>query len=204
MVDPDRLVGDASTQALIKSKARTLCCQQALPGADEDDLVQLALIQLFLNAHRYDARRGTIEAFVIKILTNCFRMELRARRALKRGGYQQLASIDEEFGGGAAFTMASGLSQEDGRRRQELWERAELESWELAEDLRLAMERLCPADRDLIEHVAAHGSTKTAREWSRRTGRVVDRHAIDRERKRIARQLQDLDLGERAPGGRTA
>lgn len=204
MVDPDRLVGDASIRALIKSKAKVMCRRHALSNADEDDFVQLALIQLFLNAYRYDATRGTIEAFVIKISTNCFRMEMRARRALKRGGYQQPASIDEELGGGTGFTMAAALSQEDGRRRQELWERSELESWELAEDLRLAMERLCPADRELIEHVAAHGSSRTAREWSRRTGRAVARHAIDRERKRIARQLEDLDLGERAPGGRTA
>ncbi|UYV11947.1 MAG: hypothetical protein NCW75_11645 [Phycisphaera sp.] len=195
MVDPDLLVGDPRIRALIKSKARVMCCRHALCNADEDDLVQLALIQLFTNAHRYDPGRGTIEAFAIKISTNCFRMELRSRRALKRGGWQKPASIDEELDRQTGFTLATGLSEADGRRRRELWSRSDLKSSDLAEDLGLALDRLTASDRELIEHVAAHGSTATAREWSRRTGKSVARHAIDRERKRISRQLEDLDLG---------
>ncbi|UYV11917.1 MAG: hypothetical protein NCW75_11480 [Phycisphaera sp.] len=153
------------------------------------------MMQLFRNAHRYDPGQGTIEAFAIKLATNCFRMELRARRALKRGGWQRPASIDEDIDSQTGFTLAAGLSEADGRRRQELWSRSDLESSDLAEDLRLALDRLTASDRELIEHVAAHGSTATAREWSRRTGKSVARHAIDRERKRISRQLEDLDLG---------
>lgn len=195
MVDPDRLVGDPRIRALIKSKAKAMCRHRALSNADEDDFVQLALIQIFTNAHRYDPGRGTIEAFAIKISTNCFRMELRARRALKRGGWQRPASIDEDIDSQTGLTRAAGLSEADGRRRQELWSRSDLESSDLAEDLRLALDRLTATDRELIEHVAAHGSTATAREWSRRTGKSLTRHAIDRERKRIAAQLEDLDLG---------
>lgn len=194
MVDPDRLVGDASIRALIRSKARAMCRRNALSHADEDDFVQLALIQVFENAHRYDADRGTIEAFVLKISTNSIGMELRARGALKRGGSQRPVSIDAELDGGTGFTMASGLSQEDGRRHQQLRARPELESWELAEDVRRGMDRLCAEDRQLIEYVAAHGPTAAAKEWSRRTGKVVKRDAIDRQRKRIAKQLKDLEL----------
>jgi DNA-directed RNA polymerase specialized sigma24 family protein len=66
-------------------KARSLVGHALFTHQDREDLEQELFCRVWRRAHRYDANRGTVTAFVAAVVDREARELLRERRALKRG-----------------------------------------------------------------------------------------------------------------------
>jgi len=176
------IVSDPFTITLIRIKARQLCRRSDFSRSDYDDLRQEMRLYLLEKVSLFDPSRGRREAFVTRCLNTWVTMQLRYRGRQKRRASYQAVSLEGTPVAceGDVTSLGAILLKEDGQRRVQVYPVSPTEQFELREALDHVMEKLAPADRELLSQVAEDGLARTARE--RRVSRRQIKNALDRLR----------------------
>jgi hypothetical protein len=197
MADSHSIVTDPFTRTLIKIKAAQLCRRSDFSRSDYDDLRQSMALYLLEKAHLFDPDKGTMEAFVTNALNTWVGMELRFRARQKRcDGYGavSLEGTTVEFDGETS-TLDVLLHESDLERRTGRCSTSPFEVIDRDEAVHHAFSKLSPEEQELLKHVAEHGVSSAAREWSRRTGRDVSRRQIDNAIALMRVRFEEAGLG---------
>ena len=185
------IVSDPFTITLVRIKARQLCRRSDFSRSDYDDLRQDMRLYLLEKAHLFDPERGTLEAFVTRILRTWVAMRLRYRSRQKRCESHKVVSLERtpvEYEGGIT-SLGAVLLEEDGRRLTQTCPISAIEHVELREDIDQVMRSLEHDDRALLTRMAEHGVTRTAKSLG------VSYRQVDNAMKRIRTQFRKAGFG---------
>jgi DNA-directed RNA polymerase specialized sigma24 family protein len=94
MSAPQPSVLNDYVQQLIRVKARYLARQPGFSRSDEEDLRQEITKRLLERAHRFDARRASLNTFVDRVVASLVVSILREHRRQKRAAGNTTVSID--------------------------------------------------------------------------------------------------------------
>ena len=197
MADSHSIVTDPFTRKLIRIKAAQLCRRSDFSRSDFDDLRQSMALYLLRKAHLFDPAKGTMEAFVTNALSTWVGMELRFRARQKRcDGYGavSLEGTTVEFDGETS-TLDALLNESDLERRTGSCSTSPFEAIDRAEAVRHAFGTLSRDEQELLTHVAEHGVSSAAREWSRRLERNVSRRWIQKAIAKMRVRFEEAGLG---------
>jgi RNA polymerase sigma factor (sigma-70 family) len=190
MAESHNVVSDPFTVTFIRVKARQLCRRSDFSWSDYEDLQQDMRVYLLEKAHLFDPERGTLEAFVTRILRTWVAMQLRYRSREKRRDSFKALSLERTRVECDGDITALGviLVDEDGRRLSRYYTLPETERFELREAVDHAMGNLDPRDQEILTHVAEHGVASASRAFG------VSRRQIDNAVSRARTQFEKAGL----------
>jgi RNA polymerase sigma factor (sigma-70 family) len=190
MAESHNVVSDPFTVTFIRVKARQLCRRSDFSWSDYEDLQQDMRVYLLEKAHLFDPERGTVEAFVTRILRTWVAMQLRYRSREKRRDSFKALSLERTRVECDGDITALGviLVDEDGRRLSRYYTLSETERFELREAVAHAMDNLEPRDQEILTHVAEHGVASASRAFG------VSRRQIDNAVARARDQFEKAGL----------
>src|SRR6266498_1090510 len=141
------------------------------------DVVAATFLTALESTDRYDRARGRPIAWLLGIATNLIAADRRARareaEALRRAGGQRLLEPDD-------YTRLD--EQIDAARRYQ--------------DLNPTLDRLSPAEREMLTLVGEHGLTPSEAAAALGIGAVAARMRLARARRRISRAASDLTASD--------
>lgn len=186
-----KLISDPFVANLIRIRACKLCRRGDFSSSDFDDLRQGMRLHLIEKAHLFDQARGSLEAFVTRILSTWVAGQLRFRNRHKRRASYKAVSLERtavEYEGHLC-PLGSVLLEEDGHRLHGTDRMPELDLFELREGVRHVMASLDPEDQQLLTEVAEHGVAEVART------RQVSRHQITKTLARLRKAFEAAGFG---------
>jgi len=178
------------TRHFIGIKANQLCSRSDFSPTDLEDLEQSMRLHLLRKAHLYDPKRGRMEAFVKKVLSNWVAMQLRHLKRRNRRKPSRTVSLERTSVRceGNITTLGSILLEEDGRRLSQTECLSSLEQYELHEAIEHAMGNLQPEDRAIAIYVADHRILSASRKFG------ISRRQIKKAMDRVRHQFEKSGL----------
>lgn len=139
----------AFTKGLIRKTARRMIGSSGIVADDVPDIQQDLWLDLLERMQKYNQDKGSVRAFVVRVVRNKSASIIRSRRAAKRRGDIGILSLNLETSDvdGESIEFQDLISVDDYLRLTRGATRTECERHDLAIDVRAIVSHLTPAQR---------------------------------------------------------
>ncbi|MCG3127357.1 MAG: hypothetical protein CHACPFDD_02216 [Phycisphaerae bacterium] len=181
-------------EKLIQIKARQLARRSDFRSSDDEDLAQEMRRHLLRRAHLFDAKRGSLNTFVARVVDSWIASLLRGRRRQKRAAARDAVSLEgaRVVTGGVNTTLREALSAERVRGRSDESPDDEITRQELIAAVARVVSALPPLLRDICARLPDQSDAAIKRELR------LSRRQFDSAMARIRQTFADARLGNPA------
>lgn len=178
------LIFTEHARTLIRIKARQLCRRPGFSPSDQDDIQQELWLRLAAKAHYFDPARGSLHAFVERVVCSGVCGILRHRRRQRRAQCFRTLSLESTLVeiDGTPTPIGRAISPDDLHRRIGTHPTDDLGRRQQVATLDHALRSMCPALRSLCQRLTSGPAHSAARDLNisrrqvRNAIRVIRRH----------------------------
>jgi hypothetical protein len=149
---------------LVRRHARRLVRSGAIPASDLEDAEQDLMVHALAHIGKHDERLGHAPAFYDRVIGTKARHIAEHRLAMRRRPKAPVLALEHGLSAGAADAEPGGISEEQLRRVGPEPMRSEAETLRLRIDVRAAIERLPPVQREIAARLLGGSVSDAARE----------------------------------------
>jgi RNA polymerase sigma-70 factor, ECF subfamily len=174
-------------KTLIRIKARQLCRRHGFTSSDEDDIQQELWLRLTAKAHYFDPARGSLHAFVERVVCSGVCGILRHRRRQRRAPSFRAISLESTMVevDGIPSPIGRAISPDDLHRRIGTHPADDLSCRQQVDTLDHALGSMSPSLRNICQRLTSGSAHSTARDL--KTSRRQVRNAIRAIRRHLER-----------------
>lgn len=182
------------SEKLIQFKARQLARRSDFRSSDDEDLSQEMRRHLLRRAHLFDAKRGSLNTFVARVIDSWIASLLRERRRQKRAAARDAVSLEGSrvVTGGVNTTLREALSAERVPGRSDESPEDEFARQEVIAAVARVVSALPPLLRDICTRLPDQSDAAIKRELG------LSRRQFDSAMARIRQTFADTRLGSSA------